>query len=187
MARRQDGVSAPDTCAGRMATFARMTLGPESLACDAESYQRGPWRRPDPRLSRPAPHISLIQPPRSRPHQTLQCGRASSPLGRTRDDNQLCGSRASLTRLLFGTPLEPLAKKSRRRAESRYKKALHDSGFFGGRTRARTWDPLIKSQLLRAIERVGPIYLATAWRGFTTWTVPPQGHTTKNRQIYLYT
>jgi hypothetical protein len=23
-----------------------MTLGLESLACDAESYQRGPWRRP---------------------------------------------------------------------------------------------------------------------------------------------
>src|SRR4029450_5145412 len=51
MARRQDGVSAPETRAGRMATSARMTLGQESMASDAESYQRGLWRRPDPRIT----------------------------------------------------------------------------------------------------------------------------------------
>ena len=36
----QDGVSAPETRAGRMATSARMTLGQESMASDAESYHR---------------------------------------------------------------------------------------------------------------------------------------------------
>ena len=39
-ARRQDGVSAPETRAGRMATSVRMTLGQGSWASDAESYQR---------------------------------------------------------------------------------------------------------------------------------------------------
>jgi hypothetical protein len=42
MARRQDGVSAPETRAGRMATSVRMTLGQESMASDAESYHRSP-------------------------------------------------------------------------------------------------------------------------------------------------
>ena len=51
LARRQDRVSAPETRAGRMATSARMTLGQESIASDAESYQRGLWRRPDPRIT----------------------------------------------------------------------------------------------------------------------------------------
>ena len=39
------------SCTGRMATSARMTLGQESIASDAESYQRGSWRRPDPRIT----------------------------------------------------------------------------------------------------------------------------------------
>ena len=49
MARRQE-------CPHRrraswMATSARMSLGQEPMASDAESYQRGSWRRPDPRIT----------------------------------------------------------------------------------------------------------------------------------------
>jgi len=50
LARREVRVSAPEKRAGRVATIARMTLGQESIASDAESYQRGLWRRPDPRI-----------------------------------------------------------------------------------------------------------------------------------------
>ena len=42
LARREVRVSAPETRAGRMATSARITLGQESIANDAESYQRDP-------------------------------------------------------------------------------------------------------------------------------------------------
>jgi hypothetical protein len=67
VARRQDGVSAPDACAGRMATSARMTQGQESMASNAESYQRGPWRRPDPRImaGRPVDGAGAIRQPRA--------------------------------------------------------------------------------------------------------------------------
>jgi hypothetical protein len=42
MARRQDGVSAPEARAGRMATSVRMTRGQELTASEAESYHRSP-------------------------------------------------------------------------------------------------------------------------------------------------
>lgn len=42
MARRQDGVSAPETRAGRMVTSVRMALGQGSWASEAESYHRSP-------------------------------------------------------------------------------------------------------------------------------------------------
>ena len=79
MARRQDGVSAPETRAGRMATSARMTLGQGSIASDAESYQRGLWRRPDPRITAGlvATACALL-PIRFRPRDGF--GRARRPL-----------------------------------------------------------------------------------------------------------
>ena len=43
--------SAPETRAGKDSNICEDDLGQESMASDAESYQRGPWRRPDPRIT----------------------------------------------------------------------------------------------------------------------------------------
>ena len=147
MARRQDGVSAPETRAGRMATSARMTLGQESMASDAESYQRSPWRRPDPRpvATRFAPIAILaaaleprhkLCPPQTADEDidTLQVHKSVSVVaaGTMRRGSGVRKAAFRLTRLSLGTSLEPLPENSGRSAESHSKKALRDSDLLGG-------------------------------------------------------
>jgi hypothetical protein len=146
MARRQDGVSAPEPRAGRMATSARMTLGQESWPAMRKAITA-------------ALEGDLIRGSRrARPSGVRR--RISTPAGSTRAITGIivratrlrergCARRFELSRARILEPSWNLCWTiTAKGAEGAPRKNSEYNWLLGGRTRARTWDPLIKSQLL---------------------------------------